>query len=44
MFILGMFIIIAGGLAVQRLGLSVSVETATVVLGFVLVFLGIVIE
>ena len=43
-FILGMFIIIGGGLTVQHLGLSVSIETATVVLGFILVFLGIVIE
>ena len=43
-FLLGMFIIIAGGIAVQHLGAPVSTEAATVALGFVLVVLGLVIE
>jgi len=43
-FLLGMFIIIAGGIGVQHLGVPVSTEAATVALGFVLVVLGLVIE
>ncbi|MHB1869167.1 MAG: hypothetical protein ACYCPP_09520 [Nitrososphaerales archaeon] len=43
-FLLGMFIIIAGGIVVQHLGAPVSTEAATVTLGFVLVVLGLVIE
>jgi hypothetical protein len=43
-FILGLFIMIGGGLAVQRLGLPLNAEVATVALGFILFFLGIVLE
>ena len=43
-FILGLFIMIGGGLVVQRLGLPLDAEVATVGLGFILFFLGIVIE
>ncbi len=42
-FILGLFIMIGGGLAVERLGLPLNAEVATVVIGFILFFLGIVI-
>jgi uncharacterized membrane protein YGL010W len=43
-FILGLFVMIAGGLAVERLGLPLNAEVATMVVGFILFFLGIVIE
>jgi hypothetical protein len=43
-FILGLFLMIGGGLAVQRLGLPLDVEVATVAVGFILFFIGIVIE
>lgn len=41
-FILGLFVMIVGGLAVQHLGLPVDATVATVTLGFILFFLGIV--
>ncbi|MGI0092291.1 MAG: hypothetical protein ACREBS_11340 [Nitrososphaerales archaeon] len=44
MFFFGLLIIIAGGLAVPHLGMSETVEVATVVAGFILMFLGIVLE
>ena len=43
-FILGLFIMIGGGLATQHLGLPTSAIAATVTVGFILFFLGIVLE
>jgi hypothetical protein len=44
LFLLGLFVIIVGGLGAQHFGLPLSVDVAIVVVGFVLLFLGIVLE
>ncbi|MDG6907238.1 MAG: hypothetical protein JRN20_15800 [Nitrososphaerota archaeon] len=43
-FILGLFIMIGGSLVIERLGLPVEAVAGTAALGFVLFFLGIVLE
>ena len=44
LFLIGLVIIIVGGLTVQHLALPLVADVATVVVGFVLLFLGIVLE
>lgn len=43
-FILGLFVMICGSLVVQHLGFPVSAIAATVGVGFILFFLGIVLD
>lgn len=44
LFLLGLVIMIVGGLTVQHLALPLAAEVATEVVGFVLLFLGIILE
>jgi hypothetical protein len=44
LFLLGLVVIIAGGLSAQHFAMPLFVDVATVVVGFVLLFLGIVLE
>lgn len=44
LFLLGLVIMIIGGLTVQHLALPLAAEVATEVVGFVLLFLGIILE
>ena len=44
LFFLGLLILVEGGLSINRLGLSSTVEVATVVVGFVILSLGVVLE
>ncbi|MDG6997135.1 MAG: hypothetical protein JRN52_14535 [Nitrososphaerota archaeon] len=44
LFFLGLLVLIGGGVGVQMAGLPLMAEVSTAVVGFVLLFLGIVLE